>query len=108
MLVSHCGEQKKVIILSHRDDMERINNSELFEKYSFSQKATDCGSTESQIVVIMDRVLRLTEYIKKNPKDNVTKLSITKLVCKRRKLITYLKRMSMPRYEALMKKIGKK
>ncbi len=82
-------------------------NSDLFEKYSFSGKSTDCGSPESQIVAIMDRVLKLTEYIKKNPKDNVTKLSITKLVCRRRKMIKYLKRVSMSRYEALINKIGK-
>lgn len=82
-------------------------NRDLFEKYSFSGKSIDCGSPESQIVAIMDRVLKLTEYIKKNPKDNVTKLSITKLVCRRRKMIKYLKRVSMSRYEALIKKIGK-
>lgn len=82
-------------------------NSDLFEKYSFSGKTIDCGSPESQIVAIMDRVLKLTEYIKKNPKDNVTKLSITKLVCRRRKMIKYLKRVSMSRYEALINKIGK-
>ena len=92
--------------------MESIQNTEnrhgdLFEKYSFSGKAIDCGSPESQIVVIMERVLKLTEYIKKNPKDNVTKLSITKLVCKRRKMIKYLKSISLSRYEALINKIGK-
>ncbi len=82
-------------------------NAGLFERYSFSGKASDCGSPESQIVVIMNRVLKLTEYIKKNPKDNVCKLSITKLVCKRRKMIKYLKRISPARYEALLNKIGK-
>ena len=82
-------------------------NDALFERFSFSGKATDCGSPESQIVVIMNRVLKLTEYIKKNPKDNVTKLSITKLVCKRRKMIKYLKRISPARYDALINKIGK-
>ncbi|MDR2401877.1 MAG: 30S ribosomal protein S15 [Cytophagales bacterium] len=91
------------------ESMQNVENrhSALFEKYSFSGKSTDCGSPESQIVVIMDRVLKLTEYIKKNPKDNVTKLSITKLVCKRRKMIKYLKSISLARYEALIKKIDK-
>lgn len=112
MLISLCGEIKKNLILKNRYNMESVQNTEnrynaLFEKYSFSGKATDCGSPESQIVVIMDRVLKLTEYIKKNPKDNVTKLSINKLVCRRRKMIKYLKSISMTRYEALIKKIGK-
>lgn len=112
MLISLCGEVKKNLILKNRHNMESIQNTAnrhdaLFEKYSFSGKASDCGSPESQIVAIMDRVLKLTEYIKKNPKDNVTKLSINKLVCRRRKMIKYLKRVSLTRYEALLKKIGK-
>ena len=70
--------------------MEKLK-SEIFTKYSNSKKAIDSGSPESQVAIFTFRIKSLTEHLKLNKKDHATRLSLVKLVGKRKKLLTYLK-----------------
>ncbi|MCP3659531.1 MAG: 30S ribosomal protein S15 [Bacteroidetes bacterium] len=85
--------------------MEKLKN-EVFTKYSNSKKAIDTGSPESQIAVFTFRIKSLTEHLKSNKKDHATRLSLVKLVGKRKKLITYLKNKNIERYRKILKSLS--
>jgi small subunit ribosomal protein S15 len=67
---------------------------------------TDTGSPESQVALFTFRIKHLTEHLKQNKKDLVTKRSLINLVGKRRRLLDYLKQQDIERYRAIIKKLG--
>ncbi len=77
---------------------------DIFKKHGKSE--IDTGSSEGQIALFTHRILHLTEHLKKNKKDLVTKRSLVKLVGKRRSLLDYLKNKDIERYRAIIKKLG--
>ena len=54
---------------------------ELFEKYG--KTAADTGSPESQVALFTYRIAHLTEHVKQNKKDVVTRRALLRLVGKR-------------------------
>lgn len=76
----------------------------IFEDYGKSQ--VDTGSPESQVALFTHRIKHLTEHMKTNKKDLVTKRSLIALVGKRKKMLEYLKVQDIERYRAIVKKLG--
>ena len=79
---------------------------ELFAKSGFNKTATDTGSPESQIALFTHRISHLTEHLKVNKKDFSTRLSLLKLVGKRRRLLNYLYSNDISRYRAIIAELG--
>ena len=77
---------------------------EIFAKYGKSNK--DTGSPESQVALFSYRIAHLTEHVKKNKKDVVTRRSLLRLVSKRRQLLNYLQNVDIERYRAIVKELG--
>lgn len=77
---------------------------EIFGKYGKSNK--DTGSAESQIALFSYRIAHLTEHVKQNKKDMVTRRSLLRLVGKRRQLLDYLQKIDIERYRAIVKELG--
>lgn len=77
---------------------------ELFQKYG--KTAADTGSPESQVALFTYRIAHLTEHVKKNKKDVVTRRSLLRLVGKRRQILDYLKEIDIERYRAIVKELG--
>ncbi|MDR2868218.1 MAG: 30S ribosomal protein S15 [Bacteroidales bacterium] len=77
---------------------------DIFKEYGKS--AVDTGSSESQVALFTLRIKHLTEHLKLNKKDNVTKRALISLVGKRRKLLDYLRKQDIERYRAIIKKLG--
>ena len=77
---------------------------EIFAKYGKSN--TDTGSPESQVALFSYRIAHLTEHLKQNKKDNVTRRSLLKLVGQRRRLLDYLKERDIERYRNIVKELG--
>ena len=73
--------------------LQAEKKQEIFAKYGKSNK--DTGSPES-----------LTEHLKNNKKDHVTRLSLLKLVGKRRRVLDYLKETDIERYRNIVKELG--
>ena len=82
--------------------LDQSKKKEIFEKYGKSN--TDTGSVESQVALFSYRISHLTEQ--SNHKDYTTARSLTKLVGKRRALLSYLKDRDIERYRALIKALG--
>ena len=64
------------------------------------------GSSEFQITLFTDRIKKLTEHLKLNKKDENTRRGLMKLVGKRKRLLSYVKRKSNDNYESLIKSLG--
>ena len=56
------------------------------------------GSSESQIFFFTERVKKLHEHMKNNKHDYVTRLSLEKIINKRKKMLKYLKKKSEERF----------
>ena len=66
----------------------------------------DTGSPEVQVAVITERINNLTGHMKDHHKDFHSRRGLLGLVSKRRRLLDYLKRKNLARYEDLIKKLG--
>ena len=64
------------------------------------------GSSEFQISLFTDRIKKLTEHLKLNKKDENTRRGLMKLVGKRKRLLSYVKRKSNDNYESIIKSLG--
>ncbi len=68
----------------------------------------DTGSAEVQIAILSEEIQRLLSHLKKNAKDNHSRRGLLKMVIKRKKLLTFLKKEDEKRYASIIKKIGLK
>ena len=66
----------------------------------------DVGSSEFQITLFTNRIKKLTEHLKLNKKDENTRRGLIKLVGKRKRLLSYVKRKSNDNYESIIKSLG--
>ena len=66
----------------------------------------DTGSPEVQVALLTDRITYLTEHFKDNVKDHHSRKGLLALVSQRRKLLDYLKRKNLDRYQGLIKRLG--
>jgi small subunit ribosomal protein S15 len=65
----------------------------------------DTGSSDVQIALFSARIAYLTEHLKIHKHDCHTRHGLSKLVSKRRRLMTYLKRTDLARYQNLIKQL---
>lgn len=68
----------------------------------------DTGSAQVQIAMTSRQIEELAAHLKKNPKDNHSRRGLLKMVSKRRKLLSYLKKNEPSSYEKLIKKLDLK
>ena len=66
----------------------------------------DVGGSEFQITLFTNRIKKLTEHLKLNKKDENTRRGLIKLVGKRKRLLSYVKRKSNENYESIIKSLG--
>jgi small subunit ribosomal protein S15 len=76
----------------------------LIDKYKCHE--TDVGSSEVQIAVLSERIRYLTEHLKVHKKDHHSRLGLLRLVRKRQKLLSYLRRTNSQSYQAIISEIG--
>lgn len=77
---------------------------EIIGKYKLHGK--DTGSPEVQIALLSNRITYLTEHFKIHKKDHHSRRGLLKLVGQRRKLLNYLKRTDIIRYQQIIKDLG--
>ena len=77
---------------------------EIIKKHGSSEK--DTGNVNVQVALLTHKIRELTEHIKKNKKDFHSRLGLTKMVSKRRKLLNYLTKVDLEGYRALIKSLG--
>ncbi|MEM8587096.1 MAG: 30S ribosomal protein S15 [Pseudomonadota bacterium] len=66
----------------------------------------DTGSPEVQVAVLTERIANLTEHLKTHAKDFHSRRGLLMMVGRRRRLLDYLKRKNVQRYESIVKELG--
>jgi small subunit ribosomal protein S15 len=79
---------------------------DLIKKYQSHKK--DTGSTEVQVALLTEKILELAKHLKKHAKDSDSRRGLLMMVGKRRRLLNYLKKNDIKKYEKLIKDLGLK
>ena len=64
----------------------------------FRTHESDTSPPEVQIALLTERIGYLTEHFKTHTKDHHSRRGLLKMVSKRRRLLSYLKKTSLDRY----------
>ena len=67
----------------------------------FKRHTGDTGSSEVQIALLTERINQLVEHLKKNKKDNLSRHGLLVMVGQRKRLLNYLRRKDIKKYEAV-------
>jgi small subunit ribosomal protein S15 len=84
--------------------LDPANKAEIIAKYAKGEN--DTGSTEVQVALLTARITYLTEHLKTNKKDHSSRLGLLKLVGQRRRLMRYLKKTDLGRWNAIKADLG--
>jgi len=84
--------------------LDKSTKDEVTKKFQLHEK--DTGSADVQIALLSERIAYLQEHLKRNPKDQGTRLALLKHVGHRRKLLNYLNSTDTSRYQQLVTKLG--
>ncbi len=71
----------------------------------FAVKKNDTGSPEVQVAILSERIANLTEHLKTHKKDFHSRRGLLMMVGLRRRLLDYVKRKKIERYEDLIKRL---
>jgi len=66
----------------------------------------DTGSSEVQIALLTNRISHLTEHFKLHKKDNHSRRGLLQMVSRRRRLLGYLRRVDIVRYQSVIAALG--
>jgi small subunit ribosomal protein S15 len=67
---------------------------------------TDTGSADVQIAMLTERINRLSEHLKTNKKDHSSRRGLLKMIGQRKRLLGYLRKENIERYQALIQRLG--
>ena len=84
--------------------LDKATKTEIITTYQ--RKQGDTGSTEVQVAIITDRINQLTRHLAVQRHDFHTQRGLLKLVGQRRRLLSYLSREDVERYNKLIKSLG--
>ncbi|MFZ7111071.1 MAG: 30S ribosomal protein S15 [Desulfatiglandales bacterium] len=77
---------------------------EIIDRFKLHDK--DTGSPEVQVAILSNRISYLTDHFKTHKKDHHSRRGLLKLVGQRRRLLNYLKRQDVRRYQNVIKELG--
>ena len=66
----------------------------------------DTGSPEVQVALLTERINGLSEHFKSHAKDHHSRRGLLKLVSQRRRMLDYLRRNDLQRYQSLISRLG--
>jgi small subunit ribosomal protein S15 len=72
----------------------------------YATEASDTGSPEVQVAVLSERIRNLTDHLATHKKDFHSRRGLLVMVGQRRRLLDYLKRSNVTRYETLIARLG--
>ena len=84
--------------------MDKEKKTDIINNYQLSEK--DTGSTEVQVAILTERIKQLTNHMAANRHDYHTQRGLLKLVGQRRRLLNYLNKEDVGRYNKLIKSLG--
>lgn len=95
-----------IMSLDYASGQERIAANVRKAIDAFSRRENDTGSPEVQIAIWTTRIMAMKEHVRLYSKDQPTIRRIQLLEVRRRKMIKYLHRISLPRFFACLDRLG--
>jgi small subunit ribosomal protein S15 len=77
---------------------------EIIDRFKVNEH--DTGSPEVQIALLSSRIQYLTDHFKVHKKDHHSRRGLLKLVGQRRRLLNYLKKRNVEKYQNVIKELG--
>jgi small subunit ribosomal protein S15 len=74
--------------------------------HEFSRHSGDTGSPEVQIALLTNRITYLTDHLRTHKHDESSRHGLLKMVGRRRRLLTYVRKKDYQRYQALTDRLN--
>jgi small subunit ribosomal protein S15 len=84
--------------------MSTIVKPEIISEFKIHDK--DTGSSDVQIALLTARINHLTEHLRTHRKDFHSRRGLLQMASRRRKLLDYVKRHDLGKYQDLLKKLN--
>ena len=84
--------------------MSQPVKSEVIAQYKTHEK--DTGSSDVQIALLTARINHLTEHLRAHRKDFHSRRGLLQMASRRRKLLDYLKRHDLTKYNDLLQRLN--
>lgn len=78
--------------------------AKVIKEYQYS--SNDTGSTEVQVALLTANINSLSEHFKLYKKDKHSRMGLIRMVNQRRRLLAYLKRKNIGKYQDLIARLG--
>ena len=72
----------------------------------YSTHEHDTGSAELQVAMLTERIRQVTDHLRTHRKDVHSRRGLVTMVSKRRRLLNYLSRTDVARYQNLISRLG--
>lgn len=72
----------------------------------YQQGQTDTGSPEVQVALLTNNINNLAGHFGEHKHDHHSRRGLLKMINQRRKLLDYLKKKNVSRYQDLIKRLG--
>lgn len=73
---------------------------------TFKTHSMDTGSADVQIALLTERIGLLAGHFKQHKKDFHSRRGLLMLVCRRRRLLDYIKKRDIEKYEKIIEKLN--
>ncbi|MBW4514672.1 MAG: 30S ribosomal protein S15 [Timaviella obliquedivisa GSE-PSE-MK23-08B] len=67
---------------------------------------TDTGSSEVQVAMLTDRIIKLSAHLKTNKKDHASRRGLLKMIGQRKRLLTYIMKKDQDHYRQIIARLG--
>jgi small subunit ribosomal protein S15 len=84
--------------------LTKENKTKLITDYATHEG--DTGSAEVQIAILTTRINQLTTHLRGNRHDESSRRGLLRLVGHRRRLLAYLRKKDMARYQAITERLS--
>lgn len=84
--------------------LEKTKKEEIINKFHTNEG--DTGSPEVQIALLTERINQLTGHFDTHKKDHASRRGLLKMVGRRRKLLSYLKKHKEDGYKSIIGELG--
>lgn len=72
----------------------------------YGREPGDTGSPEVQVALLSARIQHLTDHFAEHKQDHHSRRGLLKMVNQRRKMLDYIKRKDLQRYQDLIQRLG--
>lgn len=83
---------------------DAMHKDQVIQKYRTHEN--DTGSPEVQVALLTERIEGLNKHFDSHKKDHTSRQGLLKMVGLRRRLLHYLKRVDVKRYQKLVEGLG--